>query len=75
MFIDNYYMCMKILLRAFNINIEDVEDKLRTWKAKFMLKQNVTSDLAPFQMFRFYHDFDIKDTSFLRCLFHQPSTI
>jgi hypothetical protein len=54
---------MKILLRAFNIDIEDVKDKLPTWKAKSMLKQNVTSDLAPFQMFRFYQDFGIKDTS------------
>jgi len=27
-----------------------------------MLKQNVTCDLASFQMFYFYHDFRIKDT-------------
>lgn len=32
------------------------------WKAMSMLKQNVTCDLAPFQMLRFYHDFSIKDT-------------
>jgi hypothetical protein len=54
---------MKILLRAFNIDIEDVEDTLPVWKAKSMLKQNVTGDLAPFQMFRFYQDFGIKDIS------------
>jgi hypothetical protein len=52
---------MKILLRAFNIDIEDVEDTLPVWKAKSMLKQNVTSDLAPYQMFCFYKDFGIKD--------------
>ena len=54
---------LKILLSAFNIDIEDVEDKLPAWKAKSMLKQDVTSDLAPFQMFRFYNDFRVKDTS------------
>ena len=53
---------MKILLRAFNINIEDVENMLPTWKAKSLLKQNVTGDLAPYQMFWFYQDFGIKDT-------------
>ena len=36
---------------------------LPTWKAKFLLKQNVTGDLAPYQMFQFYQDFGIKDTS------------
>ena len=54
---------MKILLRAFNIDIKDVENTLPAWKAKSMLKQNVTCDLAPFQMFRLYQDFGIKDTS------------
>ena len=28
-----------------------------------MLKQDVISDLASFQMFRFYNDFGVKDTS------------
>ena len=54
---------MKILLRAFNVDIEDENDKLPAWKAKSMLKQNVIGDLAPFQMFQFYFDFGIKDTS------------
>ena len=54
---------MKILLRAFNIDIEDVENTLPAWKAKSLLKQNVTGDLTPYQIFRFYQDFRIKDTS------------
>ena len=53
---------MKILLRAFNIDIEDVENTLPAWKTKSLLKQNVTGDLTPYQMFRFYQDFGIKDT-------------
>ena len=54
---------MKILLRAFNIDIEDVKNTLPAWKAKPLLKQNVTCDLTPYQIFRFYQDFGIKDTS------------
>ena len=53
---------IKILLRAFNIDIEDVENTLPAWKAKSLLKQNVTGDLASYQIFRFYQDFGIKDT-------------
>ena len=54
--------CIKILLRAFNIDIEDVEDTLHAYKAKSMLKKNITGDSTPFQMFHFYNDYDVKDT-------------
>ena len=54
---------MKILLRAFNVNIKDEDDKLSAWKTKSMLKQKITSDFALFQMFRIYNDFGVQDTS------------
>ena len=40
---------IKILLRAFNINIKDVEDTLHAWKTKSMLKKNVTCDLVKYK--------------------------
>lgn len=54
---------MKVLLRAFNVEYEAIEDVLPQWKAKSMLKSQVAGDIAPHQMFKFYNDFDVKDTS------------
>jgi hypothetical protein len=41
----------------------DIENNLTNWKAKKMLKEVVTRDLAPFQMYKFNSDFEIVDMS------------
>ena len=40
-----------------------MEDTLPAWKGKSMLKNHVTGDLTPYQMFHFYHDFGVKDNT------------
>ena len=54
---------MKILLDVFHIQYIDIEATLPAWKAKTMLKNVVSWDLAPHQMFRFYHEFGITETT------------
>ena len=54
---------MKLLLDVFHIQYTDIEATLPAWKAKTMLKNVVSGDLAPHQMFRFYHEFGITDTT------------
>jgi hypothetical protein len=39
---------MKVLLRTYKIDIQDIEDTLSTWKAKSCLK-NVISDEHEFE--------------------------
>lgn len=51
---------MKILLCAFNIDIEDLEDTLHAWKAKSMLKKNVTCKSSTFLNVSVYNDFGVK---------------
>ena len=48
---------------SFKIDFEAIEDTLPAWKGKSMLKNNVRGDLALYQMFWFYHDFGVKDTT------------
>ncbi len=54
---------MKVMLEVFGLEYMDIEDNLANWKAKKMLKEVVTRDLAPFQMYKFYSDFEIMDTN------------
>jgi hypothetical protein len=50
---------MKVMLEVFGLKYVDIEDNLAKWKAKKMLKEVVTGDLTPFQMYKFYSDFEI----------------
>ena len=47
----------------FHILYTDIKTTLPAWRAKTMLKNVVYGDLAPQQMFRFYHEFGITDTT------------
>ncbi len=42
------------MLEVFGLEYMDIENNLTNWKAKKMLKEVVTKDLAPFQMYKFY---------------------
>ena len=48
---------------VFHIPYTDIEATLPAWKAKTMLKSVVSGDLAPHQMFKFYNEFGLTDTS------------
>ena len=54
---------IKLLLDVFHIPYTDIEATLPAWRAKTMLKNAISGDLAPHQMFRFYHEFGITDTT------------
>ena len=54
---------INILLRAFKIDFENMENTLSAWKGKFMLKNYVTGNVYPFQMFWFYNDFGVKNST------------
>jgi hypothetical protein len=54
---------MKVMLEVFRLEYVDIEDNLTKWKAKQMSKEVVIGDLAPFQMYKFYLDFEIVDMS------------
>ena len=52
-----------LLLDVFHIQLTDIETTFSAWRTKTMLKNAVSGDLAPHQMFRFYHEFGITDTT------------
>ena len=54
---------LKILLDVFHIQYIDIEATILAWKAKTKLKNVVSGDLAPHQMFRFFHEFGITETT------------
>ena len=58
------FSCYIILfLDVFHIQLTDIETTFFAWRTKTMLKNAVSGDLAPHQMFRFYHEFGIIDTT------------
>jgi hypothetical protein len=64
------------MLKVFRLDYVDIDDNLTNWKAKKMLKEVVTKDLAPFQMYKFYSDFEIVDTNMWSNLsFEQSSNL
>ena len=48
---------LKVLLDVFHIQYANIEATLPAWRAKTTFKSVVPGDLAPHQMFRFYHEF------------------
>ena len=54
---------LKVLLDVFHIQYANIEAMFPTWRAKTLLKTVVPGDLAPHQIFRFYHEFGITDTT------------
>jgi hypothetical protein len=54
---------LKVFLDVFQVQYETIEATLPTWRAKRLLKIVVSGDLAPHQMFRFYNEFGITDTT------------
>jgi hypothetical protein len=54
---------MKVMLEVFGLECMDIENNLTNWKAKKMMKEVVTKNLAPFQMYKIYSDFEIMDTN------------
>ncbi len=50
---------IKIIVDVFILEYKEIEDNLTNWKWKKMLKEMVTKDIMPFQMHKFYSNFDI----------------
>jgi len=64
------------MLEVFGLGYVDIENNLTNWKVKEMLKEVVTGELAPFQMYKFYLDFEIVDTNmWSHLLFEQASNL
>jgi hypothetical protein len=66
---------MKVMSEVFKLEYVDIENNLINWKAKKMLKKVVIRDFAPFQMYKFYSDFEIVDMSMWSNLFEQASNL
>jgi hypothetical protein len=62
-----------VLLNVFHIEYANIETTLPTWRAKTLLKVVVPIELAPHQMFRFYHEFGITDTATWSDLSYDPA--
>ena len=54
---------LKVLLDVFHIQYANIKATLLAWRAKTLLKTAVLGDLVPHQMFQFYHEFFITDTT------------
>jgi hypothetical protein len=52
-----------VFLDVFHIEYVNIESTFSAWRAKNLLKAVVPRDLAPYQMFRFYHEFGITETA------------
>jgi hypothetical protein len=52
-----------VLLDVFHIEYANIEATLSAWRAKTLLKAVIPIELAPHQMFRFYHEFGITNTA------------
>jgi hypothetical protein len=54
----------------------DIENNFTNWKVKEVLKEVVIGEFAPFQVYKFYLDFEIVDTNMWSHLsFEQASNI
>jgi hypothetical protein len=63
------------MLEVFGLEYVDIEDNLTNWKVKNLLKEVVIEDLAPFQLYKFYLDFEIVDMNMLNFPFEQASNL
>ena len=59
----SFWGYLKVFLDVFYIQYANIEATLPSWRTKMLLKTVVFWDLAPHQMFRFYHEFGITDTT------------
>ncbi len=49
-----YVGYMKVMLEDFELEYVDIKNNFTDWRAKKMLKEVITGDLGPFQMYKFY---------------------
>ena len=54
---------LKVLLDVFQVQYGTIEATQPAWRSKILLKTVVFGDLAPHQIFRFYNEFGITDTT------------
>ena len=54
---------LKVFLDAFHVQYANIKATLPAWRAKILFKIVVSGDLAPHQMFRFYYEFGITNTT------------
>ena len=54
---------LKVLMDVFHIQYTNIEATLHAWRPKTLFKTVVPWGLTPHQMFRFYHEFGIIDTT------------
>jgi hypothetical protein len=67
---------MKVMLEVFGLKYVDVENNFTNWKVKEMLKEVIIGELTPFQMYKFYLEFEIVDTNMWSHLsFEQASNL
>ncbi len=71
-----YVRYMKVMLEVFGLKYVDVENNFTNWKVKEMLKEVIIGELTPFQMYKFYLEFEIVDTNMWSHLsFEQASNL